>query len=278
MGVLVRKPTVLLVMLVLIVGSTAGSAADRDVDLEITVGDIQPSSSDQSTWGWWNPGKYDEWNPDERSKAVLADVRLLFGGTTYTVVLAGEWAPDLDGVGVYADPASGEPVTENLSIDVSAYDLGLGQVFGQGGKAAVMPWIGATYLRLNESRVTIAPDASTSESASDEARASIWGVVVGADARVTVWARLELFGRVLGRWAKGTRDTKLATQNPGGGSGGTAKESDSVDRTMWGADLGLRWAVGRSSALEGGWRIRDWSLDDGPGTFTGPYLRVVLGF
>jgi hypothetical protein len=47
---------------------------------------------------------------------------------------------------------------------------------------------------------------------------------------------------------------------------------------MWGADLGLRWTASPEVAVEAGYRLRDWSLDDGPASYSGLYLKAVFGF
>lgn len=251
----------------------AVSAADDEVVIELTGADLKPSSSDDSTWGWWAPDKFDDWRPDERSELVLGDLRMLVSGDVYTVILAGEWAPELTGTGTSTDPATGEPVTETLDLEISAYDLVLGQAFGREGTTRVMPWVGATYVRIAEDRATtVAGDPAAAE---DRARTTLWGATVGADLRVPLRLKLELAGRVVARWATGDRDAELATPDPGSGS---VELSDSVDRTMWGADLGLRWTASPEVAVEAGYRLRDWSVDDGPVSYSGLYLKAVFGF
>jgi hypothetical protein len=45
---------------------------------------------------------------------------------------------------------------------------------------------------------------------------------------------------------------------------------------MLGAELGLRLEAMDGLLIEAGWRYRDWSLDEGPATFDGPFARLIL--
>ncbi len=82
-----------------------------------------------------------------------------------------------------------------------------------------MPWIGATYMRISESRTTMPPPGSTESPATDSADAGLWGVVLGVDASYRVWSTLDVTGRVLFRWATGTRTASINSQDPGGWDG-----------------------------------------------------------
>ena len=268
----------LLVVLMLVSATQVGLCGDEEVVLEITGATLTPSSSQSSTWGWWNPGKYDEWLSDNESNVALNEARLLVSGSTYTVILGGEWYPTLSASGSFIDPQSGETVVEEPTMDISTYDLGLGQIFGRGGRIAVMPWIGATYVRVSEELRIDQTGSSTGDGGKNTASSGLWGVAGGADLRVNAWSKLDVIGRVTLRWATGTRNATLNTQDPGSGQGGAVELSDSVDQYSWGADLGLRWAVTGTFEFEGGWRYRDWTLNDGPASFGGPYLKVVLVF
>ena len=57
-----------------------------------------------------------------------------------------------------------------------------------------------------------------------------------------------------------------------------SKLTDDTSRTMYGVELGVRWTPVVWLAVEGGWWYRDWSVDDGPATYDGPFLRVAFGF
>ncbi|HSN57192.1 MAG TPA: hypothetical protein VLT32_21165, partial [Candidatus Sulfomarinibacteraceae bacterium] len=59
------------IVLACLLSWVAASAADDEVVIELTGADLKPSSSDDSTWGWWAPDKFDDWRPDERSELVL---------------------------------------------------------------------------------------------------------------------------------------------------------------------------------------------------------------
>ena len=77
----------------------------------------------------------------------------------------------------------------------------------------------------------------------------------------------------------GTRRATIETQDPTGGSQlGQVQVSDSIDHTMWGLDLGLRWNATRVFRLELGWRLRDRSVSGGPARFSGPQLKAAYRF
>ncbi len=102
-------------------------------------------------------------------------------------------------------------------------------------------------------------------------------MVLGVDASYQVWSTLDVTGRVLFRWATGTRTATIDSQDPGGGVG-AVEVSDSIDAGMWGIDLGLRWNATKAFWLEFGWRYRDQTYDDGPATYGGPQLKAAYQF
>lgn len=266
--------------LIALIVARVGLCADQIVVFELGVANISPSSSSSANWGWWNPGKYDEWLADESSDFGLADVRLLVSGKTYTVILGGEWYPTLNAVGT-ADLAGDEnDLHQEFSLKNSVYDLGIGQAFGEETGFSVMPWVGATYMRISEQRTSVPPDGSDGEDVTDRADSNLWGVVAGVDASYRVWSTLDVTGRLLIRWATGTRNADISSEEPGGGgsSGGTAEVSDSIDTGMWGIDLGLRWNATRAFWLEVGWRYRDQTYGDGPATYGGPQIKAAYRF
>lgn len=257
-----------------------GRCADAEVVLELALANQTPSVSSSADWGWWNPGKYPgAWSPDEDSSFGVADARMLVIGRPYTVVLGGEWYPTLDAVGSLEVPGSTEPEVQELRLKTGIYDLGFGCWFGPDDRTGVLPWIGATYMDISERLDSTPPPDSAVPPSSGHATAGLWGAVVGADASITVWESLDLAGRLLFRWATGTRSAWIETQDPGGGSGGgEVKVSDSIDHAMWGFDLGVRWHATRALWFEAGWRLRDRTLDDGPASFGGPQLKVAYEF
>jgi hypothetical protein len=257
------------------------SGADTRVTLEITGADQTPSVSSTADWGWWNPSKYDEaWAADESSSFGIADVRMLVAGGDYTIIVEGEFYPSLEATGTYVDPDSGETVTQSLTLTTSIYDLGFGKWFGRDTRNGFLPWIGATYMDIGENLATAPPPDSGEPGETDRADAGLWGVVAGADASVTVWGPLDLSGRLLVRWASGTRTAHITSQEPGGSGGGEGEVevSDSIDHTMWGLDIGLRWHAVRDFWVEAGWRLRDRSVDGGPARYSGAQIKAAYRF
>jgi len=257
----------MVVVIVLLFGRV-GLGADNRVLLEIGVSNISPSSSSSSNWGWWNPGKYDEWMADDSSEFGLADLRIVVAGENYTVILEGERYPTLTAVGTSDDDQS----TDELSMETTIYDLGYGQWFGKDERTGVLPWIGLTYMRISESRTIVPDDGSGGNPYPDKADSNLWGVVLGADASYPVWSSIDLTGRLLLRWATGTRTAEIDS------GGGTAEEKGSIDHFMWGIDLGVRWNATKAFSLEAGWRYRDRTIDQGPASFGGPQIKAAFEF
>jgi hypothetical protein len=47
---------------------------------------------------------------------------------------------------------------------------------------------------------------------------------------------------------------------------------------MFGGEIGVLWAWTRHLEVAGGWRYRDWTHDDGPASFNGPFVRLGASF
>lgn len=266
---------ILMVVVIGVFAARSGFAGEPGVTVDIAFANLGPSSSSGADWGWWNPGKYDEWDFDDSAEFMLADARLQVSGSTYTIILDGEWFPTLNAVGAADLDGEGDDLVQQLSMKNSAYDLGIGQWFGEDRRTGIMPWIGATYVRISEERTTMPPPGSTAGAEINDADAGLWGVVLGADASYRIWSTLDVTGRVLLRWATGTRNATISSQDPGSG---TVEVSDSIDTGMWGIDLGLRWNATRAFSLEIGWRYRDQTYDHGPASYGGPQLKAAYVF
>jgi hypothetical protein len=259
--------------------SRVGLCADQNVVFQIAVANLSPSSSADADWGWWTPSKYDEWIADDGADFGLADARLLVSGKAYTAILDGEWYPTLQAVGSADLGPDEDELVQDLSLENSVYDLGIGRRLGGDDRTGVMPWIGVTFMQLRERRTTVPPPGSSDPETTDRAASNLWGVVVGADASYQVWKSLDVTGRVLIRWASGTRTAQVTPEDPGGGaSSGTAEVSDSIDIGMWGVDLGLRWNASQAFWMEIGWRYRDETYDGGPATYGGPQIMAAYRF
>jgi hypothetical protein len=266
---------ILMVVAIGVLAARPGLGGDPNVTFDVAFANLSPSSSSSADWGWWNPGKYDEWDFDDSAELMFADVRLLVAGKTYTIVLDGEWFPTLNAVGAADLDGEEDDLVQQLSMKNSAYDLGIGQWFGEDRRTGIMPWIGATYVRINEDRSTMPPPGSSESPTTDSAKAGLWGVVIGADASYRVWSTLDVTGRVLFRWATGTRTASINSEDQGSG---TVEVSDSIDTGLWGVDLGLRWNATRAFWLEIGWRYRDQTYDHGPASYGGPQLKAAYVF
>jgi hypothetical protein len=266
---------ILMMVVMTVLAARAGLCGDPNVTFDISLANLSPSSSSGADWGWWNPGKYDEWDVDDSADFMLADVRLLVAGKTYTAILDGEWFPTLNAVGTSDLEEQDEDLVQQLSMKTSAYDLGIGQWFGKDYRNGIMPWVGATYVRITEDRTTIPLEGSTNGAGTDSASAGLWGVVIGADGSYGVWSNLDITGRLLVRWASGTRTATISPQDPGTG---TVEVSDSIDSWMWGIDLGLRWNATKAFWVEAGWRYRDQTYDSGPASYGGPQIKAAYVF
>jgi hypothetical protein len=251
-----------------------GWCVDEPVTIEVVGADQTPSVSSSADWGWWNPSKYPEsWAPDENADLGLADIRMLVDYGEYTVILAGEWYPNLDATGSYLTAGSAEQTVQELTLKGTIYDLGFGRFYGRNKRNGVLPWIGATYMDLSESATTTPPAAAGVPVYTDTADSRLWGVVAGLDGSYQLSDKLDLAARLLFRWASGDRKATVTTED-----GGEIQLKDSIDQTMWGADLGLRWHAVKGFWLEAGWRYRDRSLDDGPASFGGPQIKAAFEF
>jgi hypothetical protein len=266
-----------MLVLAVMLATSVGLCSDGDVILELTGAKLGTSSSGGSSWGWWNPGKYDLWEDEPRSSFELIEGRLLLVGSTYAVLLSGERNPTAEATGSRLDPDTGDLVVDQVSLKTAAYDLGLGQVVRPTRGVELMPWVGLTYMTVNEELVGVQP-APASSGTKDSSRAGLWGVAIGADGSIRIWSKLHAAGRVVVRWGTGNRDATVHIEDPVSGEPGKVKVSDSADQGMWGGDLGLRWAATRGFEIEGGWRYRDWTYGDGPADFGGPYVTAAFVF
>jgi hypothetical protein len=241
--------------------------------LELTGAYLSPSFEDDAAWGWWNPSKYDVWNADDDSSFDLADLRFMVPFEDYSVFLAAERFPDLSGNGIQYDEDGSVLADQQVEVGIDTYDLVLAQDFRLLGGDLVRPWIGVTYMLIDERRIY----PSAPETADDRADSKLWGAAVGLDSDLVLPRNLVLSVRLAARWATGDRDATFTSEESYGlPEAAQVQASDSVDRVMWGGELGLRWGHDESFAVEGGWRYRDWTYDDGPGSFSGAYLRLIL--
>lgn len=247
-----------------------GSAQDEGFSLELTGSSPSFTFSESAAWGWWDPPKYANWAPTADDGFDLVEGRALLTGETYSVVFTYEQGPRLRGAGDVEANSGTSSAHAELTTDIEIYDLAIAQAFGHGERIAVMPWFGATRIAIDERRVV------SGQTGADFANSSLWGVAAGADALLKVAPRWALSGRVTFRWAAGTRDSHVRVPEYGPQLG-TVAASDDITRVMYGGELGARWIATSWCNVEGGWRVRDWRRHDGPGSFDGPYLRLVLG-
>ena len=263
--------------IVLLIAGGAG-AGDLQTTIELTGAYTTISYANSSDWGWWNPGKYDDWQTGNDQEFGLAEARLLFSGATYTVLVNVERYPTLEASASRTDEETDEEINHRITTEFEAYDLALAQWFGGKAGVGVMPLVGVTYMRINETRVAVGDSVNGADQFDDRAASRLWGVLLGADWGARLAPRFVLSGRVVFRWGWGDRKATLSViDHVSGGPVVTEVQlSDDVSRAMWGADLGLRWAATRHLQLDGGWRYRDWQYDGGPASFSGPYLRLVL--
>ncbi|MFV2073562.1 MAG: hypothetical protein ACC742_13025 [Thermoanaerobaculales bacterium] len=246
--------------------------------IEVTAARTTISYAKSADWGWWNPEKYDDWQTGEDKETGLAEARLLLTGDVYTVVLNLERYPTLEAAASRTDEETGAEINHELTTEFEAYDLALAQWFGGKENVGIMPWFGVTYMQIKETRATLAESTDGTNRFEDRARSRLWGALLGADWRARLKPRLLLSGRMMLRWGWGNREATISSIGPDAGAPAAveAQLSDDVSRAMWGADFGLRWEANRHFQLEGGWRYRDWRYDNGPASFNGPFLRLVL--
>lgn len=272
-----NKTRILLACVLMVAIAGAAVAESPPVTIEIAGAKLKPSVPSSADWGWWNPSKYtDGFVVDDDASFEFVDLRMLADYGTYTVVLAGEWYPELEAEGSYTASGDDEATTEMLTLDGAIYDLGFGMNFGRNDRTGGLVWVGATYMDLGETLTVISP-AGSSEAA-DRADTRIWGVVAGVDGSISITDRLDVAGRLLYRWATGDRDAVINTEDPASGSTGQVELSDDIDHSMWGADLGLRWHATKQWWIELGYRYRDRTLDDGPVRFNGPQIKTAVTF
>lgn len=268
-----RRPIFVFVLLIF----CAGFAISQDhspVSIELTGAFTSASLSNSSTWGWFNPSKYDSWLPTEDDEFGFAAARLIWNHPKYPLYLGGEWYPKLIADGAVAPTDDTAGYIDQLYGDLEAYDLALGQHYGDDQRPQITPWFGVTQIRINESRNRV-PVADTTETPSySSAQSRLWGVIVGFDAEAPISPTLVAIGTTVVRWARGSRDAEITTESPPT----TASQSDDTDITMWGAELGVRWFVSDAVQLSAGWRYRDWTYDHGPASFSGPFIRCGVDF
>jgi hypothetical protein len=253
-----------------------GHCGEPSTFIDLTVANTGFSFSDDAAWGWWNPSKYDRWEASEEEDFGLAEGRLEVSGNTYIFVLGFELYPTIEAVGESVDPGGGNSTYQQISSDIEVFDLGFGQKFGSSRSFYVTPWLGLTHFRIDEKRALAeVPE----DSVEDTAKSRLWGIAVGAEAGLPVSQSWTVTGRLVARWARGDRDTVIhLTGPPDALQTADVDLSDNVSRGMWGIDLGAQWTSSDSFHLEGGWRYRDWQYSDGPGSFSGPYVRCSIGF
>jgi hypothetical protein len=255
----------------LILASQAAVAGETKFSLELTAADTSISYADDAAWWWWKPEKYNSWLAESEDETQLVEGRLLFVGDTYTVFFAAERYPTLEASGLHASTGQQHALTTKLEV----YDLVIAQWFKGSGRTGLFPWAGLTRMRIRETRIYSADQGDLP----DDAKSYLWGVAAGADGELWINHRVGISGRVLLRWAWGDREGTQHTEAAEGEGDFIAVDfSDSTERAMYGADLGLRMVAYRGVELEGGWRYRDWQHDRGPASFSGPYLRLRVHF
>jgi hypothetical protein len=256
----------------------AGPGAAQPFEVEVTAGPSDASFASGAQWGWWSPGKYAGWTGEMDDGFELVEGRMTLPGKEYSVFVAAERVPEarlLASTGPVGD-GPGEEVA--VSVEIEAYDLALAEHYALGDATRLSVWLGATYLQIDERRVTWPADGSAGDAVPEDAASRLWGVAGGADLVYPISDRLSLSGRVIGRWARGKRRARMLPPDLGQGETESARVelSDSTSRSMLGAEGGLAWTVSPMLRVEGGWRLRDWRLDDGPLAVDGPFVRVML--
>jgi hypothetical protein len=249
------------------------------VTFELTFADVGISYSDSAAWGYWDRAKYDALTPVTESDSGPLAARLTSQGQKYVLLLAGERYPDLGVLGTRTDPETGGQVLEELGAEIEAYDIGYGRRYVSSSGFRAMPWGAITHVRIEEARIDVTDGMPPSDEDREEASSHLWGLAAGSDFGMRVTRGVTVTGRVVIRWAQGDREAWVTSTTPDEGNGeGSVKLTDDTSRTMYGVELGVRWTPVGWLAMEGGWWYRDWSVDDGPATYDGPFLRVAFGF
>ncbi len=251
-------------VLMITLGALTAAAGDTSTTIEITGAYTGVSWASDAAWGWFNPGKYDDWQTADDQEFDLAEARLLVRGKNYTSFLGFEHYPSMSAVGNYSS-GSGEMIRDDLTAELEVYDLGLSQTYKLKRSSTVSPWLGVTHIRINE---TLSSEPSDQPDATATSR--LWGAGLGTDLGLELTDGLLFTGRFVIRWAKGSRKAKEYED------GLEVNLSDSTSRAMYGGELGLRWEATRNIHVEGGWRYRDWQYDHGPACFSGPFVRLLV--
>ena len=270
-----KTRSILLIPLITLATLPAGAQTGALV-LEVTFAEMSPSPSQDAAWGWWNPSKADTWLASSGDDDGLAEVRLLSPREPLTVFLAAERFPTLEAESVESHGPEGAEVERAVSMKLETYDLGISHWFGIEGRFAVMPWVAVTHMRIAERRTSSSGPPLSSEPETGDSR--LWGVGLGANVSARFVGRWAVMARVCGRWARGDRTAHAFLPGPAEGGWNRVEQSDTTDRTVLGAELGLRWSATPTLIVDCGWRYRSWRLDRGPGSFGGPFLRLIIGF
>ncbi len=265
-----RRMTAIIAFVVWIFATPVAHSQQERSILEVTTGDTDVSYADDSDWGWWSPHKYDEWLPGGDTGFDLEGIRITIPSTTYGLILAWETYPTMQAHMSRFDEPTGDTVQYDLFTDIETYDLAFNRPYSIGSGGSISPILGVTYMAIDEDRRSI-----DSEQASDHARTRLWGVVGGVDGQARLADRLEFAGRLLIRWGSGDRNA-TNTEDVEGAGLTQVTSSDSTDRIMWDAELGLRFEAHEVFKIEGGYRYRDWTYDNGPASFDGYYLRFIF--
>ncbi|MCP4899532.1 MAG: hypothetical protein GY906_21410 [bacterium] len=246
--------------------------------VEVTVGTSSTAYNDDADWGWWDASKYEQWRTAQDTGIHVVDARLLLSGKTYTVLLGYEGYPTLSATASRTQPG-GDIVSHSLKTDVDVFDLALARWFPIANDVGASPWIGVTRISIEESRFVMEGESGFA-GPSRSASSTMWGAIIGVDVGARVSNRFAVSGRLVVRWASGTRTSEidLPSSEVGFPVIQTVTAQDDTDQAMYGADIGLRWSATEYFHLEGGWRYRNWSYDNGFASFDGPFIRLVAAF
>ena len=276
-GAAMTKPLTVVSVFLCAIGSAFCPGIVRADDflttLEITGSSQSPSYKNGGAWGWWDPSKYQTWDTVDESSFELAEIRLRLPGEEYSGFLSVELYPQLTGEGLQYDEDGSVIALHSLEFEIKVYDLALTQnvVFPSGD--LLRPWIALTNMQIKERRIPLQEPGLPV----DRAESKLWGAAVGLDAEFGLTGNFIFSGRLVARWATGDRKATFTPESSNDDPGSTeVKATDSVDKLMWGGELGIRWKTHRRLGLEGGWRYRDWTDDDGPASFDGLYIRLLL--